>query len=721
MQDTKVSPEVAGAKAAPEPATPVYKARRPTEELMKEQGVEARTMPSKEAPETDATTEDWEKKKRNAEATRTPLEQAKPEAKEIGIQIAETDAGKNTIGAKIKEAAGVPETLTADMADFKGKRIVQSILGGEGEFETTILEGDALEETVLKAQEDLRKGVDRRSGEATRRDFKTRSTAIEASELIAGSERGELPGDKQVGAKKGSRREKQTGGDRRQKGSTWKPVDIAAEIAKPANERPMGLPDRRGATLLDLPQEEVFELKDSAERGDPIAKETLKQYRAELKGVQRERRAADTAPREAAARINELEHKIEGTGKTKTTSVWDPKAEVRIPATQMNVNADLMPEVDVYSGDPVVANTAERMDKRIADLTKRKINSPPATAEVIEKTLVKLRRQREGLPPVANRVPNTRQFPTAASEQIEGAQVPGEKVIPRSERRKHVRGLTGERNVPVTGEPQQRKQATPRGPITEPRTRPHVGPQRGSVTIPAPDLSVGERVERARPSHWDAENPNMWKESLTRGGYTPPTVTNPAVGAHVGENIWSRMSKAAVRGATGRGAKKAGAIGLGLGVGTAAFMVPDVASAWVDAPGGTTERIKALGEQSLESGIEVGASLAVFSGLVKGAQAAAPVLAPAIGAAAHLGGSAIIGGIAGTAAGGIYNRVKAVRDKNRRDAAFAKEKYGTVEAATRTRKGLKADGTPMTLNDTEEIARRWEREAAKLKRRGVKE
>jgi len=137
----------------------------------------------------------------------------------------------------------------------------------------------------------------------------------------------------------------------------------------------------------------------------------------------------------------------------------------------------------------------------------------------------------------------------------------------------------------------------------------------------------------------------------------------------------------------------------------------------MDAPGGDKEKVKALGEQALESGMEVGVGLGLFTTGVKAAQMVLPSIAPAIGAAAHLGGAAIVGGVAGAAAGDIRNRYKRAQDKKARDIAHAKEKYGTVEAATRTRKGLKADGTPMTLDDTEEIARRWEREAAKLKKR----
>jgi hypothetical protein len=715
---TAVSPAVVGASATPEIETPVHKKRKPTEELMKEQGIKVKEIPAKEAPETDATTEEWDKKKENAKATRTPLEQAKLDAKEMGIQIEETEARKSSLGSKLKEAAGVPtDTLTADMAKFEGQRIVQSKLNLEGEHVTTILEGDALEKTVADAQEDLRKGQDRRSGDATRRKFSERATAAEASKYVMASDRAPRPGETKpaVGAKKGSRRKTQPGGDQRQKGSTWKPIDLVEELQKPENQRPGGLPDRRGPSLMDL---DVGELQDRAVRGDPNARETLKQHRAEKKSGDLMRRGSDVAIQERARLGLDIERAEAGVGAPESTSVWDPKAK-HPKMTTMDVNADLMPEVKVYGGDPIKANTLENMNKNIENLQKR-LNAPGAPElHKGQDTLNKLIRQRDGLAQEI-KITNTRQFPTLEGVRTEQAVKPGAKVVPRTEARKHVRGPTGERNVPVPGTPEQRRTAPARGPVADPRTRPHVGPQRGSVTIPAPDLSVGEVLERERPLDWVKENPNMWDDSLRRVGHTQPPLTSPAIGSNIGENIWKavqRVGKAALK-------PKNLARGVaGLGIGTAMFAVPEVASAYTDASGSTRDRIKAAGGQSLESGIEIGAGMALFTGGLVAAQKVAPaLLKPLVGATGHVAGAAAVGYVAGSAAGGIYNRLKTVRDKNKRDTAHAQEKYGTVEAATRTRKGLNAQGKPMTLDDTEELAKRWERELAKRKKRpGAKE
>jgi hypothetical protein len=462
---------------------------------------------------------------------------------------------------------------------------------------------------------------------------------------------------------------------------------------------------------------DIGELKDDAARGDSIAKETLKQYQLELKGQGRERRATDTAGREAAKLSLDIERAERGT--PESTLSWDEKAPHPRANPQMDVNADLMPEARIYSGDPVKANTLEKMNRNIDSLQKR-LKAPGAG--ILHKgqdTLNKMIRQRDGLAQEIE-IAQTRQFPSTEALQAEQAVERGAKVVPRDESRKHVRGPDGRRNVLVEGTPQQRSTAPPRSPIAEPRTRPHVGPQRGSVTIPAPDLTVEPRtaVEVDRAKFIPKQTP-QWEQSLTQ---TKP-LTSPAIGANYGANLWEaakRGVKNIIRKPGGKAKTTAGIVG-GLGVGTAMFAAPDIASAYVDAAGDSRDRIKALGEQSVESGIEVGGGLALFTGAVKGAQWLAPkVLKAPLGVAAHLGGSAVVGHVAGTAAGGVYNRVKRVSDKNKRDAAYAQEKYGTVEAATRTRKGLKADGTPMTLDDTEEIARRWEREQAKLKKQRSK-
>ena len=756
-----VNPEVLGADPQPEFESTIHKARRPTEELMKEQGIEVKQLDPKTAPESDAVSEEWEKRTKHAETAkteaRTPLAQAKMNAEALGLQIAETETRSGTIGEKIKEAAapkprlsdltGVDvkaDTLTADVAKGNFDRIIQSTLNKEGEFETKIITGDDKDLLVEQARDaERRGGVDRRAGSATRRGIEqARSTQADADILLTGSER-----EGQAAKQKSARRLKKAGGDRR--GATPE-----------ATPSILDRPERRGPSLVDsMDAEAVGELKDYAVRGDPIAKETLKQYRAELKGIGLERRAADTVPRELARLELDIERAERGTPESR--SVWDPKAEHPVPRPQMDVNADLMPKVDVYSGDPVVANTAARMDKRIADLTKRAMNSPPAVAQTIENTLVKLRRQREGLPPVANRVPNTRQFPTAESEKIEGARKPGETRIPDVERRAHMRdpatsalrrdtqkvesrrttgaerrGLESEFVVktPVerraagatiaSGEARDAPAQAPRPSLQDPRRAQRRGEGRqratheqrtGAVTRPAPDLSVGERVEYQRPASWTAENPNMWADSLKRAGHTPAPLTGPAIGANVGSNIWESAKKGVKRGFKPKNIVRGAS---GLAAVTALFASPEIASAYVDASGDQKDRIDAAGGQALESGFAIGTGMALFTGGLMAAKKAVPgaIAKGVVGAAGHAAGSAIVGWTAGTAAGNIYSRVKRVSEKKARDTAYAKEKYGTVEAATRTRKGLKADGTPMTLDDTEEIARRWEREAAKLKR-----
>ncbi len=684
---TAVNPAVVGAKPVEVAVTaPPLPKRRPTEELIREQGVKVTKVPEQKAPETDVVTEEWDKKAKNAKATRTPLEQAKLNAKELGIQIAEAEARAGTLGKKIAEAARPGDTLTADMAEFKGKRILSTSLNNEGERVTTVLEGENLKQTVADANEDLRKGGDRRSGETTRRNFSTRSTLAEASELVTESDRAERPGEQKVGAKKGTRRDKQPGGDRRQKGSTWKPVDIGEELAKPENQRPGGMPDRRGPNLRDL---NVGELKDSAARGDTLAKDTLDQLRSQIRGEKKERRAGDTAPREAATRINQLTHEIEGTGKVESTSTWDPKANRRIPNPQMDVEADLMPKVKVYSGDPIRANTIEKMDKRISDLEKRLAAPGAGKLHKGQETLEKLKRQRAGIAQDTN-LPGARQFPRIESERAEGNVVPGEKRIPDVERRTFVRGEADRRDVPKR-------------------------PRRASSTG-TPDAAEGKQARR--PAARRTGSPDLRTGTTTRPAPYLPTpkaaprvqapLTGPGIGSHVGEGV-SKAFKAAIKSPKLRGGV---GLGLGLGVGTAMFAIPDVASAFMDSPGDQRERVKATGEQALESGFQIGAGLALFSGIVAGVRKVAPkVLKPAVGGAAGIGGAAVAGYHAGAFAGDIYNRVKRVSDKNKREAEYNKLRYGSIEAATRTRKGLKADGKPMTLDDTEEIARRWERES----------
>jgi hypothetical protein len=697
---TAVNPAVAGAEPVAEAVTPPPRERPAvTDELLKKQGVTVRKIEPKTAPEADATTDEWNKKQKNKDATRTPLEQAKLNAEELGLQISETETRTGTVGEKIKAAGTQADTLTADVAEFEGKRIVQSTLNNEGEFETKILERDALEKTIVEAQEDLRSGEERRSGEATRRTFGTRSTAAEASKMVTESDRPPRPGESKpaIGSKKSSRREKQTGGDRRQKGSTWKPVNVADEVAAlQANKRPGGKSDRRRRSLLDL---DVGELKDSAARGDPIAVETLEQYRKELKGRDQMRRGTEPAVLEQTRLDLDVERIERGT--PESTSVWDPKAKHRVPTAQMDVNADLMPEARVYDGDPIKRQSLETMDKNIENLRKR-INAPGAPVlHKGEETLAKLIRRRNGLSQEIETA-KTRQFPTMGAERAEGAQVPGEKVIPRTEARKHLRGESGVRDVLVEGKPQDRATAPPRGPIKEPRTRPHVGPERGTATRPAPDLTVKTPAKVSKPV------------------VSPPLLTSPSIGSNLGANIWDTVKKGVKRGFKPKNIARGAS---GFAAVTALFAAPEIASAYVDASGTQRDRIKAAGGESLESGIAVGTGMALFTGGLLAAKKAAPqVLKPLVGAAGHAAGSAAIGWAAGTAAGDVYNRVKRVSDKNKRDAAFAQEKYGTVEAATRTRKHLKADGKPMTLDDTEEIAKRWEREQAKLnKRRGAKE
>jgi hypothetical protein len=365
----------------------------------------------------------------------------------------------------------------------------------------------------------------------------------------------------------------------------------------------------------------------------------------------------------------------------------------------MDVNADLMPEAKVYSGDPIKQQSLTQMDKSIENLRKR-ITAPGAPKlHKGEETLAKLVRRRNGL---ANEIETakTRQFPTPEAVGAEGRQVPGEKVIPRDERRKHVRGESGRRDVPVEGKPQQRATGTPRGPIKEPRTRPHVGPERGTTTRPAPDLTVRKPAGAPKP-------------------LTPP-LTSPAIGSNLGANIWDTVKKGVKRGFSAKNVARGGA---GFAAVTAMFAAPKVAEAYVDASGDQRARIKAAGGESLEEGIAVATGMGLFTGTLLAAKKAAPhVLKPLVGAAGHAAGSAAIGWAAGTAAANVATRVRRVSDKNKRDAEHAQAKYGTVEAATRTRKHLTAEGKPLTLDDTEEIAARWEREQKKLnKRRGAKE
>jgi hypothetical protein len=719
---------------------------------MTKQGIEPRIIPEKKAPESDATTEEWDKKSKNKEATNTPVEQAKLSAKDLADQILAEETRTATIGEKLaaamKEAEGpdvTKDTLTQDVAEFEGKRIVQvqrtdaGVEGGTPEHQTTILQGDDLEKARQQAQEDLRSGEDRRSGETTRRNFETRSTVADANELVSTTERearmSRTP-DK-VGAKKGSQREKKKGGDRRQKGSTWKPVNVADEAAAlTANKRPGGKPDRRRRSLLDL---DVGELKDSAARGDPIAVETLEQYRREVEGRNKMRRAPEVAAQTAAKLGVDIERAERGT--PESTSVWDEKAQHRVPAQQMDVNADLMPEAKVYSGDPIKQQSLEQMDKSIENLRKR-INAPGAPVlHKGEETLAKLIRRRNGLATEIETA-KTRQFPTIGDYEAEGNKAPGEKVIPRTERRKHVRGPEGRRNeqmnesrrttgaerrglegefavetpverrvadTEVSAGDQRKAPAQARRPAGQEQRRsqrrgegrqrgPHTGPERGSVTRPAPDLTIKTPVGVPKP-------------------VTPP-LTSPSIGA----NLWETVKRGVVKGFKPKNIVKGGA---GFAAVTAMFAAPKVAEAYVDASGDQRARIKAAGGESLEEGIAVGVGMGLFSGGLHLAQKAVPgALAKAgVGLAGAATGSAAIGWAAGTAAGNVYSRVRRVSEKNKRDAEFAQAKYGTPELARRTRLGLDPKtGKPPTLDDAEEIMKRWEREEKKLnKRRGAKE
>jgi hypothetical protein len=174
----------------------------------------------------------------------------------------------------------------------------------------------------------------------------------------------------------------------------------------------------------------------------------------------------------------------------------------------------------------------------------------------------------------------------------------------------------------------------------------------------------------------------------------------------------------------GFSAKNVARGGAGFAAVTAMFAAPKVAEAYVDASGDQRARIKAAGGESLEEGIAVATGMGLFTGGLLAAKKAAPhVLKPLVGAAGHAAGSAAIGWAAGTAAGNVYTRVRRVQEKKTRDAAHAQAKYGTPELARRTRLGLDPKtGKPPTLDDAEEIMKRWEREEKKLnKRRGAKE
>jgi hypothetical protein len=537
-----------------------------------------------------------------------------------------------------------------------------------------------------------------------------------------------------VGPKKGSQREKKKGGDRRQKGSTWKPVNVGEEVEKSA----FGL-ERRKRSLMDL---DLGELKDGAARGDSAAVETLEQYRRELQGKQKERRATDTMDREKARTELDIERMERGT--PESSSVWDPKAEHRVPAAQMDVNADLMPEAKVYSGDPIKQQSLETMDKNIENLRKR-INAPGAgQLHKGPELLAKMIRRRNGLAQEIETA-KTRQFPTTEAVRTEGARVPGEKVIPRTERRKHVRGPEGRRNqqmnesrrttgaerrglegefvvetpverrvadTKVSAGEQRKAPAQARRPEGQDPRRsqrrgegrqrgPHTGPERSSVTRPAPDLTVRTPAGAPKP-------------------LTPP-LTSPAIGSNLGANIWDTVKKGVKRGFSAKNVARGGA---GFAAVTAMFAAPKVAEAYVDASGDQRARIKAAGGESLEEGIAVATGMGLFTGTLLAAKKAAPhVLKPLVGAAGHAAGSAAIGWAAGTAAGNVATRVRRVSDKNKRDAAHAQAKYGTPELARRTRLGLNPKtGKPPTLDDAEEIMKRWEREEKKLnKRRGAKE
>jgi hypothetical protein len=198
-------------------------------------------------------------------------------------------------------------------------------------------------------------------------------------------------------------------------------------------------------------------------------------------------------------------------------------------------------------------------------------------------------------------------------------------------------------------------------------------------------------------------------------------LTSPSIGA----NLWASAKRGVTNALTGKGFKKSGVKGIvgGLGVGTLGFIAPDVAQAYMDAPVKDHGKAKATANQALESGFEVGTGLALFTGAVKSAQWLVPAAAPAIGVAASVAGTAIVGGIAGSAAADVRTRVRRVREKNKRDAAQAQAKYGTPELARRTRLGLDPKtGKPPTLDDAGAIMDRWEREEKKLnKRRGAKE
>lgn len=226
-------------------------------------------------------------------------------------------------------------------------------------------------------------------------------------------------------------------------------------------------------------------------------------------------------------------------------------------------------------------------------------------------------------------------------------------------------------------------------------------------------------IERRRPKQFDIWTPEgtsseestrrvMENYARARAKAQPP-LTSPGIGGSTktkpakpytgegGVKVRKSISSKLVKG------------GIGLGVGALAFTIPEVASAYMDAPGAQKTKIKKAGGVALEAGVKTAASIGAFSAALHGATKLLPKAAGAIRIAGAATGAAAAGHLAGTFAGDIYSRVRREQRKKVRDIAYAKEKYGTVEAATRTRKGQTADGKQLTLSDADKIMSQWEK------------
>ncbi|MBW2637478.1 MAG: hypothetical protein JRC86_08165, partial [Deltaproteobacteria bacterium] len=649
----------------------------------------------------------------------------------IGEALAETAKGEDV----------TRNTLVEDLAKTDAKRIVQSTLNNEGEFETKITEGEDLEQS----KRDARVAEQRKQ---ERRDKPTRLSKADAEIVLEGTER-----EGQAATKNAASRRKKAS-ERRGRGAPvpeittpitqnyipeeinlqgreneWIPPDVAEEMKK---TRPGGAVERRGESWVEgLDAQDLREINERAKAGDPISKSFQDKMGQELRGKLKGRRAGETnAPNEILQK--ELGTQIRGLeleGKPKA-----PMAVTTTPGGNMLAEGALPPRAALEAEQAEGARTV----RAIPDPERRKVETTLEGSEIEKNTeigkdghpkykdhytqkggeIVNMqkpgrtrrpeRRKAEGTTPERRTLEERRKFTAdlASGNQRTGA----------AERRSaESKGLTEQRGQDRRGTNRDQPRAQRRSAATE------TPPRRGVTTyaaVPAeatPATPVAH--ERGRNfsrviSDLATETSERFKRYRNIVGKVAQTVRGPGIEL-AGEAAKAQGTQ--VVGKKGGLARGAGRFGAPVAALATLFGVTEGAKAASETQGSQREKIKAAQETALEVGMDTAVGVTEFSVATWAARraslAAAGAGTPFLVAAEQV---MPIPAMAYTAAkvGETIGKTKHAWDsqvqKEISEKAVMDAKYGTVERATETRRNR---NRKISLGETETIMQRWDDEA----------